>query len=397
MIGAGANARPVVSFLPQPWRKPVYIYDLDDIEKRFRALDQALAPVPHAIHYAMKANSNALILKRLAAFGAGVDTVSAGEIRRALEAGVPANRIIFSGVAKTVAEIEFALKSGIKQINVESTQELERIAQIASRLGLVADVAFRLNPDVNPQTHPYITTGFRENKFGMDESFVPELFGILNREKKWLRARGLTMHIGSLLFDLGVFREAIEKTIKVHKRFLENGFALDRLDIGGGLGIRYETGETGEEFALIEAYGRMACELARDLGIELIIEPGRIIVGRSGLLVTEVQYVKATAAKTFIVVDTGMHHLLRPALYGAKHRILPLKEPSSSKIIYDVVGPICESSDFLAKGVELGPVRQGDLIGIADAGAYGFTMASCYNSHELPEQIFVEGGAPAAE
>jgi len=397
MLGSGETARPVASFLPQPWHKPVYIYDLDDIERRYRAIDQALAKVPHAIHYAMKANSDALILGRLAALGAGVDTVSAGEIRRALEAGVPANRIIFSGVAKTVAEIEFALKNGIKQINVESTQELERIARIASRLGRAADVAFRLNPDVNPQTHPYITTGFRENKFGMDESFVPQLFEILRREKPWLRPRGLTMHIGSLLFDLGVFREAIEKTIKVHKLFLENGFALDRLDIGGGLGIRYETGDDREEYALIEAYGQMASEMAHGLGVELLTEPGRIIVGRSGLLVTEVQYLKPTAAKTFVVVDTGMHHLLRPALYGAKHRILPLKEPGSSKSVYDIVGPICESSDFLAKGVELGPVQQGDLIGIADSGAYGFTMANCYNSHELPEQIFVEGGAPAAK
>lgn len=397
MIGSrsGESGRPVASFLPRPWRKPVYIYDLDDIEKRYRSLEQALAPLPHAIHYAMKANSDPRILKYLGNLGAGVDTVSGGEITRALDAGIAPTKIIFSGVAKTIPEIELALKAGIKQINVESTQELERIAAIARRLGTVADVAFRLNPDVNPQTHPYITTGFRENKFGMDESFVPRIIEILNGEKQWLRPRGLTMHIGSLLFDLGVFREAIEKTIAVHRRFLQTGFELDRLDIGGGIGIRYETDSDREEFSLIEAYGRMACDLLQDLGVEVLTEPGRILVGRSGLLVTEVQYIKATAAKTFVVVDTGMHHLLRPALYGAKHRVLPLDEPSSPKSVYDVVGPICESSDFLARGVELGSVKQGDLFGIADTGAYGFTMASCYNSHELPEQIFVAGGTRA--
>ncbi len=398
MIGANSVTDPAVaveSVLPTPWRKPIYVYDLDDVERRYQAMNRALDGVKHTIHYAMKANSNPLLLGHFAQLGAGVDTVSAGEITRALAAKVPPKKIIFSGVAKTKAEIEFALTAGIKQINVESTAELERIASIARKLGLKADVAFRLNPDVNPQTHPYITTGFRENKFGMDESFLPQLFSILKSEQQWLNPRGLTMHIGSLLFDLEVFREAIEKTVAVHRRFQAHGFNLDRLDIGGGLGIRYETDDTTDEFAMIEAYGRMAREAVTSLGgeVELLTEPGRILVGRSGLLVTEVQYTKATSAKLFAIVDSGMHHLLRPALYSAKHRVLPLSLPgTSSSHIYDVVGPICESSDFLAKDVRLGELYQGSLLGIADAGAYGFAMASCYNSHELPDEIFVSDG-----
>lgn len=397
---AESQSRPVADLLPQPWQRPVYVYDLDDIEKRYRALDRALGSSPHAIHYAMKANSHPKILAHLARLGAGVDTVSAGEIRLALEAGMPPERIIFSGVAKTVAEIEFALKSKIKQINVESPQELERIASIARRLGCTANVAFRMNPDVNPQTHPYITTGFRENKFGMSESTIPDLVAILRSSEGALRLRGLTMHIGSLLFDIAVFKEAMDKIIRVHRQLVEAGFELDRLDIGGGLGIRYETGDDHADFELMDVYGKMvnqtfsALKAERpDRPLELITEPGRILVGRAGLLVTEVQYIKKTEQKTFAIVDTGMHHLLRPALYGAKHRLLALKAPATdARIKFDVVGPICESSDFFGKDVELPELRQGDLLGIADAGAYGYSMASRYNSHELPLEIVISQG-----
>jgi diaminopimelate decarboxylase len=308
---------------------------------------------------------------------------------------VPASRVIFSGVAKTITEIEFALKSGIKQINVESPQELERIAEIANRLDIIADVAFRLNPDVSPKTHPYITTGFRENKFGMDESFVPELLKILARWPKRLRLRGLTMHIGSLLFDLAVIREAIEKTIAVHFTFIKAGHHLDRLDIGGGLGVRYETDDTSSEYTMIKDYGKMARNAAGSLGVELLTEPGRVLVARAGLLVGEVQYIKPTSAKTFAILNTGMHHLIRPALYSAKHRIVPIKVANGSRHLYDVVGPICESSDFLAKDVELSELRPGDLVGIADAGAYGFAMASHYNSHALPNEILISKGTRA--
>ena len=218
---------------------------------------------------------------------------------------------------------------------------------------------------------------------------MPELRGILARESKWLRLRGFTMHIGSLLFDLAVIREAIEKTIAVHDTFKAEGHALDRLDIGGGLGVAYDTADTAREFEMIAQYGRMAIDVTRGMNVELLCEPGRIFVARAGVLVGRVQYIKATAQKTFAILDTGMHHLVRPALYGSKHRILPLRQGTGEKIIYDIVGPICESSDFLAKDVSLSPLKQGDLVAIADAGAYGFTMASQYNSHELPAEIAV--------
>ncbi len=372
---------------------PAYIYDLDSVERRLLTLQDALNGLAHSIHFAMKANSHPEILRCLHKLGAGVDTVSGGEIRKAVAAGIPPEHIVFSGVAKTRSEIEYALQLGIKQLNIESPQELDRIGTIAAQTKRVADVAFRLNPDVNPQTHPYITTGFRENKFGMDESFFPELIAILSKYRENLRLRGLTIHIGSLLFDIGVIREAIEKTVKVHRKLEKMGFRLDRLDIGGGLGIRYETDDETEELELIKSYGDMVRETTQGLDVEILTEPGRIIVGRAGILVGEVQYLKSSPAKNFLILDTGMHHLLRPALYGAQHRVLPVRPRAGKRRLYDVVGPICESSDFLAKNVELGPVAQGDLIAIADAGAYGFTMASRYNAHELPREIVVHSGA----
>lgn len=371
---------------------PAYIYDLDDIALRASALEKAMKPLRHSPHFAMKSNSHPEILKLFAAQGFGVDTVSGGEIKIALAAGVKPEKIVFSGVAKTKDEISFALKNVIKQINVESPQELVRVAETAEKLGTIADVAFRMNPDVNPQTHPYITTGFRENKFGMDVGFIPELLRILSEWPHRLRLRGLTMHIGSLLFDLGVIREAIEKTLRVHRELETKGHRLDRLDIGGGLGIRYETAETTEEFALMESYGRMANDALKDMKVEVLTEPGRILVGRSGILVGEVQYIKSTGEKTFAILDTGMHHLIRPALYGAKHRITKVLAKHGPTKTYDVVGPICESSDFLGKNVAIEELAQGDLVAVMDAGAYGFAMASRYNSHDLPKQIAVRDG-----
>lgn len=400
----GGKSQAVRELLPKAWTKPIYLYDLDDIELRYQALSKSLAPIRHSIHYAMKANSHERILKHLAQLGAGVDTVSGGEVRRALAAGLKPGQIIFSGVGKTRQEIELAVSAGIKQINVESPQELERIAEISRSLGRCADIAFRFNPDVNPNTHPYITTGFRENKFGMDQTFLPELVAILHRHPNELRLRGLTLHIGSLLFDLEVMREAIIKTLSVHRNLLSQGFALDRLDIGGGLGIHYETADTGRELKLIRDYGAMVCHLITNLKqelspsdatrLEVLTEPGRILVGRSGVLISEVQYIKrsmnpATPDKLFAIVDTGMHHLLRPALYQAKHRVLALRENQGPRRTFNVVGPICESSDVLGKDLQLPELNQGDLIAIADTGAYGFAMASEYNSHDLPQELFV--------
>jgi diaminopimelate decarboxylase len=405
-LGSIKSSKPVADFIGA-YNGPTYIYDLDDIHLRFHAYEKAFSQLSKStIHYAMKANSHPVILARLASWGAGVDTVSAGEIRKALQAGFKPEKIIFSGVAKTKKEIEFAVANRIKQINVESPSELERIIEISRAHKTVTDVAFRVNPDVNPKTHPYITTGFRENKFGMDESFLPQLIKTLRESKDAVKLRGLTMHIGSQLFDLNVFNEAIEKTLAVHHQFINEGFELDRFDVGGGIGIHYETPDATEELAMLASYGEMlTTTIEKHLSptTEILAEPGRLIVARAGLLITEIQYIKQAPAKTFVIVDTGMHHLLRPALYQAKHRVLSLRESSSGKVpqntadnttkkTVDVVGPICESSDVLAKNVELPEIKAGDLLAIADAGAYGFAMANAYNSHELPREILVENG-----
>ncbi len=370
---------------------PFYVYALSDVLARARRLRASFGGQSASLHYAMKANGNPVLLRALAREGLGVDTVSGGEIEEALAAGFAPGAIIFSGAGKTVREVDFAVRSGIKQINVESPQELERIAHAARRSNRVADVAFRMNPDVSPRTHPYITTGFRENKFGMDESFIPELRRVLAAHRDSLRLRGLTLHIGSQLTELDSLEEAITKTLPVFRAFRAEGHALDRFDIGGGLGIDYSSDETAGEFALIEEYGRLANRLLGPEDCETLCEPGRILVARAGLLVGQVQYVKTTPHKTFAILDTGMHHLLRPALYGARHRVFPLeKRPDAEPRAYDVVGPICESSDFLAKDVPLPRVEPGDYLAIADAGAYGYSMASRYNRHALPIEVVLD-------
>jgi diaminopimelate decarboxylase len=394
-IGADANAQPVADVLAQhASTTPVYLYDLDDITMRVARLNRALsfATTHHTMHYAMKANSNRAILRELARLACGVDTVSGGEIKTALDCGFTPNMIIFSGVGKTVRELEFAIQNQIKQINIESPQELDRIAQIARRLGQRVPVALRLNPDVDAKTHPYITTGFRENKFGMDESFMPEVVTLLKANETELELVGLTMHIGSQITELSSIFEAVRKTLLVFRNLQALGFRLTRLDIGGGVGVHYDTDDTSDELSAIDRYGQEIASIFkanRDLAmnLEILSEPGRILVARSGLLIGEVQYIKRAPQKTFAILDTGMNHLIRPALYGAKHRVLELEQRSGAKETFDVVGPICESADFLAKDVSLTSIVSGDLIAIADAGAYGFSMASRYNSHAQPTEL----------
>jgi diaminopimelate decarboxylase len=389
-IGSEANGQNVLD-LARKHEGPVYIYDLNDVIERTRRLKSALGQLKTSIHYAVKANANSQILKALAQEGVGVDTVSGGEIQAALENGFTADRVIFSGVGKTKKEIELAISKDIKQINVESPAELERIAEIAKKLGRRPSVAFRMNPDVNPQTHPYITTGFRENKFGMDVSFLPELKGILKKNTEHLRLRGVTLHIGSQLLELGSMREAIQKTIQVYKELQSEGFEVDRFDVGGGLGIQYATDDTSSEFKMIDDYGKMVQELLAPLKCEVLLEPGRILVARAGILVGEVQYIKSTQFKNFAIINTGMHHLLRPALYQAKHRILAVVSPTNVQHKkYDVVGPICESSDFLGKEIDLPELQSGDYLAIMDAGAYGYSMANNYNRHDLPFEIVLK-------
>lgn len=395
--GASTNLRDLARDLAQKSEDPFYVYDMDGIATRTQLLKEALSPLQFSLHYAMKANSNKKILQLLNEMGTGVDTVSLGEIRKALEAGFKPQQVIFSGVGKTRKEITEAIQLGIKQINVESSEELRRVSELASALNKETNVAFRLNPDVNPQTHPYITTGFRENKFGMTVEALPELIEILT-SSPLLRLRGLTIHIGSQLHDLLSLEEAIQKMIPVFQKLRSQFPMVDRFDVGGGLGVHYETADESKELELIKNYGALVTRLLAPLNqgsdkCEVLLEPGRILVARSGLLISEIQYVKSTDAKIFLIVNTGMHHFIRPALYQAKHRVLSLQEQDSSKLVcYDVVGPICESADFIAKDVELPKLSSGQFLAIADTGAYGFSMASHYNSRPLPKEILFRNG-----
>lgn len=366
---------------------PVYVYNLAHIAERYNFLRSSFTRIKPSLHFAMKTNDHSEVLRTFRDLGSQIDTVSAGEAKIAIENGFKADQIIFSGVAKTKEEITYALKVGLKQINVESPSELRRIANIAKSLNVKASVAFRMNPDVNPQTHPYITTGFRDNKFGMDNSFLPELIQILRANSEHLRLRGLTLHIGSQLLELGSLREAIEKTKAVFLDLKKQGFEMDRFDVGGGVGINYQTDDESAEKNLLQDYAKMVEEILADLNVEIIFEPGRTLVARSGILIGEVQYIKSTQFKKFAILNTGMNHLLRPALYQAKHRVLPLIWGKGELSIYDIVGPICESADFLAQKVQLPELNEGDFLAIADAGAYGRVMASHYNAHDLPKEV----------
>lgn len=366
---------------------PVYVYDLDSAEERVLEFYNAFQNNVN-IFYALKANANPLILKHFKKLGLGVDTVSWGEILLALKAGFKPQEIIFSGVAKSNEEIESAIKKNILQLNVESTQELNNIARIAKYFRKKVNVAFRMNPDVNPQTHPYITTGFRENKFGMDSSFIPQLKEILKKNKN-LVLRGLTLHIGSQLLNFSSIREAIEKTIPIYKNFQSEGYDMKTFDIGGGVGIPYD----GSVAPSLKEYGEMVLKLLKPLNCQIQAEPGRLLIGPFGILIVKVQYIKKTPYKNFAIVNSGMHHLVRPALYQASHRIWPLKRLHEiEKYHYEVVGPICESSDFLGKGIELHGLKANDYLAVLDAGAYGYSMASFYNAHKLPKEIIIENG-----
>lgn len=368
---------------------PAYVYDVDGMVERLRELKEAFQGKAE-IHYATKANACPEILKAFKKEKIGVDTVSWGEAQAAVEAGFSHKDIIFSGVAKSEDELTKAIKYQIKQINVESPQELERIGQIAKKLKKKASVAFRMNPNVNPSTHPYITTGFRENKFGMDTSFMPELRGILTKYKKFIELKGLTLHIGSQLLELNSLKDAIQKTIPIYLDFKNSGYPLETFDIGGGVGIPYD----GKDSVDLKEYGKMVLELLRPLNCRILTEPGRVLVGPYAVLLTEIQYIKRTPFKNFAIVNSGMNHLIRPSLYEAVHRIFPVNyehnnQQEENSELYDVVGPICESSDFLGKDRYLPKLKQGDVLAVLDAGAYGYSMASFYNHHKLPREIVI--------
>jgi len=361
---AQGNSSPLSHFMDQSVGQACYVYDLKEIAQRYKALSQSVfgSGLSGKIHYAVKANGNSEILKTLRDLGAGVDVVSGGEIRRSLDVGFSGLDVIFSGVAKSHSEIALAMKSEIAQINVESPQELERIGMMATEIKKKIPVAFRMNPEVNPETHPYITTGLSENKFGMTKEFLPQLLRIL-KQYPLLDLVGLTIHIGSQIQNLSVYGEALEIIKARYNELIAMGHNLKTLDIGGGLGIDYASPDHDKDLQAIKDYG---------------------------LLVNK--HLKESAHKNFAIVNTGMHHLLRPALYQAQHRILPLLQRESSdtsgaKKFYDVVGPICESSDFLGKDRLFGSLQQGDFLAICDSGAYGYSMASGYNDHALPQEF----------
>lgn len=368
-------------------KTPFYVYDLDLIERQTRLL-QSVLPAHTDIHFAMKANSNPGILKFLRKLGLGVDTVSGGEIQRALDVGYGPAEILFSGVGKTETELSLAIKLGIKLVNVESPQELERLGRLARRARKAVALGFRLNPDVRAGTHPYISTGAHANKFGMAFSSLPELKAILKKYRGFLELCAVDFHIGSQLTRLGPLERAIRRTLPIFEHLRAEGYPLRYFDIGGGLGIRYK-----DETAIDPAdYGKMVSKHLGGLNGRILTEPGRVLVGEAGILVTEVQYIKSSPSKTFAIVDTGMHHLIRPALYGAYHEIVPLKARKGRAQVYDVVGPICESSDVLAYDRKLPALKQGDILLIQNAGAYGYSMASHYNLQDPPAEILVRAG-----
>lgn len=365
---------------------PCYVYSRQAIESRWRAFDAALAARRRLICYSVKANSNLAVLNILARLGSGFDIVSAGEFQRVIRAGGAPAKVVFSGVGKRPDEMAFALEQGIKCFNVESAGELLRLNAVAADLHKIAPVSLRVNPDIDAETHPHISTGLRENKFGVAFERAPALYQEA-AALKHIEVVGIDCHIGSQIISLRPFRDALHRLLELIGRLEDRGITLRHIDVGGGLGIRYreETPPAAEEYA------RAVAECLADVAHEIILEPGRAIVGNAGILLTRVLYLNATPCRNFAVVDAAMNDLIRPALYGGWHEIRRVSEASDAEeMVYDVVGPICETADFLAKERPL-RLRQGDLLAICSSGAYGFIMASNYNSRPRGAELIVDG------
>jgi diaminopimelate decarboxylase len=364
---------------------PCYVYSRAAIERAYREFDDGLAGVDHLVCYAVKANSNLAVLEILARLGAGFDIVSGGELARVLAAGGRADRIIFSGVGKSRAEIAAALSAGIHCFNVESEPELERVNALAGKGGMRARISLRINPDVDARTHPYISTGLAANKFGIPFGRAREVY---RRAAKMdhVEVVGIDCHIGSQILETGPLDEALERVLELARSLASDGIGLAHLDLGGGFGIRYRD-EEPLDFA---AYCRRLAARLKTSGYRVMLEPGRAIVGPAGILLTRVEYLKLDKARHFAVVDASMSELIRPALYESWHDIVPVVERAAPAERYDVVGPVCESSDVLGTDRSLA-VREGDLLAILSAGAYGMSMASNYNSRPRPAEVVVDG------
>lgn len=369
---------------------PFYCYSTATLERHFRLFDEALEGMDHLVCYAMKAASNVAILKTLAALGAGMDVVSGGEYLRARAAGVPGERIVFSGVGKTEAEMRLALEGGVRQFNVESEPEMEALNRVALDLGQVAPITVRVNPDVDAKTHAKIATGKSENKFGIPISRAREVYAHAAR-LPGLRVVGIDVHIGSQLTDLEPFRLAYRKVAELAEVLRADGHRIERLDLGGGLGIPYERNNAAPPLPI--DYGGMIREELGHLGCEIEIEPGRLIVGNAGIMVSEVIYVKEGEGRDFLILDGAMNDLIRPAMYDAWHDIIPVVEPAVGveHAPIDVVGPVCESGDTFARQRMMPPLAAGDLVAFRSAGAYGAVMSSEYNSRPLIPEVLVHG------
>jgi diaminopimelate decarboxylase len=365
---------------------PFYLYSHATLRQHFRAFDGAFSDISHLTCFAMKSNSNLAILRLFALEGGGADIVSGGELYRALRAGIEAKKIVYSGVGKTIEDIEYALRSGILMFNVESTQEITLLNEIAGRMGKEASVAIRVNPDVDPETHPYISTGLKENKFGIDIAKALEDY-TLAAGLKHLRVAGVSCHIGSQLTRVSPFVDALQKLKELITKLREAGIGIEYLDLGGGLGITYNKEEPPHPREYADALKKGLD--TKDLIV--VLEPGRVITGNAGILVTKVLYVKSIPEKNFIIVDAAMNDLIRPSLYGSFHGIEPVRLSERKRIMGDVVGPICESTDFLAKNREMVAFETGDLMAVMSAGAYGFSMSSNYNSRPRAAEVMGKG------
>jgi diaminopimelate decarboxylase len=375
-----------VTSLAEKYGTPLYIYSAATFRRHFKAFDSAFSDLDHLTCYSVKANSNLSVLKMLAEEGAGMDIVSGGELYRALKAGVAPEKIVYSGVGKRASEIKQALEAGILMFNVESVAEVVKINEVAKEMDTIAKVSFRINPDVDPQTHPYISTGMAKNKFGLDIEHSLEAYK-MTMDMDNVEAIGMDCHIGSQLTNIDPFLEALEKLLDFYEKLKDLGIDIKYLDLGGGLGISYDD----EEPPHPSEFGQALADKLKDVPLKIILEPGRVIAGNAGVMITEVVYTKSNPTKNFLIVDGAMNDLVRPSLYGSYHRIGEVEKHNREIKEYDVVGPICESSDFLARDRELPGIIEGERLVVYSAGAYGFTMSSNYNSRPRACELIVDG------
>lgn len=388
-----------VESLARKYGTPLYVYSQATVTRRFQELDQAMAPIEHLVCYAVKSNSNQSVLRTITNLGGGFDIVSGGELQRVIAAGGDARKCVFAGVGKTEGEIEFALRRGVYSFNVESEPELQRINKVAARLKKVAPVAVRLNPNVDARTHAKITTGTYENKFGIAFEQIPGVYARAAKLKN-IKLRGLQMHIGSQLTDVKPFVAAVKKVGPLAAQ-MKQKHGIEFFSIGGGVGIVYEPALAsgtklwwsgpGKNILTPQKYAARLLPMLKPLGLRILMEPGRYISGNAGILVTRVEYVKKTGKKNFVIVDGAMNDLIRPAFYDAYHEIVPLTKRAGKTISSDVVGPVCESGDYFCKDRPLARVGEGDHLALLSAGAYGFVMASNYNTRSLAAEVLVCG------